>query len=283
MEEINENLKIHNEFISNDTSPNVLKQKWMLDLSDDKLISELSIPGTHDTGARFGTIFAQTQSWTVYDQLSGGIRYLDIRARRVDDIFTIHHGVIYMKMTFGDVLNQIEKFLTENKSEIILMRLKEEYEALNPKDSFEGIFKNSYLVNYKDLFLNSRDIPTLKQARGKIVLLADFSTSLEFIKWNSLNIQDDYDLGIIGDINKKKKEIKDHMIKANTSLKNEFYANHCSAFGILLQEPLLVAEKTNYVPYEFCFNNNAKKVGIIIMDFPGEKLIEEIININLKN
>lgn len=283
MEEINENLKIQKEFISNDPYPNSLKQKWMLELSDEKLISELSIPGTHDTGARFGTIFAQTQSWTVYDQLLAGIRYLDIRGRRVNDILTIHHGVIYMKMTFGDVLNQIEKFLIENKSETIIMRLGEGYEALNPTDTFEGIFKNTYLNNYKDLFLISRDIPTLKESRGKIVLLADFSTSLEFLKWNSLNIQDDYDLGIFGDINKKKKEIKDHMIKANSSLKNEFYANHCSAYGILLQEPLLVAEKTNSVPYEFCLNGNAKKVGIIIMDFPGEKLIEEIVNLNSKS
>lgn len=280
MEENKENLKIHKEFISNDSTPNVLKPNWMLNLSDDRLLSELSIPGTHDTGARFGTVFAQTQSWTVFDQLEAGIRYLDIRARRVDNTFTIHHGVIYMRMTFGDVLNQIEKFLNENNSETVIMRLKEEYEPLNPKGTFEEILKTSYLANYKDLFLYNRSIPTLKESRGKIVVLADFSTSLEFLKWNSLLIQDDYDLGIIGDINKKKKEIQEHMINANNSSKNDFYANHCSAFGILMQEPLFVAEKTNSVPFEFCQNNNVKKVGIIIMDFPGEKLIEEIINVN---
>lgn len=47
---------------------------WMAHLSNDVLWSELSIPGTHDTGADVPIPYAQTQTMSITDQLNAGIR-----------------------------------------------------------------------------------------------------------------------------------------------------------------------------------------------------------------
>src|SRR5207302_8528829 len=58
---------------------------WMGAISGGTSIAGLSIPGTHDTGARFEPTPGTTkcQDLTVADQLSAGIRYFDIRCRNV--------------------------------------------------------------------------------------------------------------------------------------------------------------------------------------------------------
>src|SRR5687767_170537 len=69
---------------------------WMGALYDNVLVSQISIPGTHDSGARFepfpGT--AKCQNLTISQQLDAGIRFLDIRNRHIDNAFAIHHGNI---------------------------------------------------------------------------------------------------------------------------------------------------------------------------------------------
>ena len=74
------------DFFSTDKSPQQMavaaNRAWMKRLPDNKKLSELSIPGTHDTCARFGGDFAQCQSLALRDQFSIGLRFLDIRCRR---------------------------------------------------------------------------------------------------------------------------------------------------------------------------------------------------------
>jgi hypothetical protein len=53
-------------------------------LEDDVLIRDLSIPGTHDSAAKRGfTRFerSETQAWNIEEQLSNGVRFLDLRVR----------------------------------------------------------------------------------------------------------------------------------------------------------------------------------------------------------
>ncbi|MBN2843687.1 MAG: hypothetical protein JXM68_11380, partial [Sedimentisphaerales bacterium] len=49
---------------------------WMQDLKDTALLSQLSIPGTHDSGARFEPIggTAKCQNLTIAEQLAIGVR-----------------------------------------------------------------------------------------------------------------------------------------------------------------------------------------------------------------
>ena len=69
--------------------------RWMARLPDDAPLSGLTIPGTHDSGARFGggapvvdfvtALWVQAQNWTVTQQLDAGVRFLDVRCHAEPD------------------------------------------------------------------------------------------------------------------------------------------------------------------------------------------------------
>src|SRR5688500_6812528 len=100
---------------------------WMGSLSGSSLLSQFSIPGTHNSAARFepfaGT--AKCQNLTNSEQLNIGIRFLDIRCRHLDNCFTIHHGSVYQNINFDHVLNSCIEFLNSNPAETIVMIVKE--------------------------------------------------------------------------------------------------------------------------------------------------------------
>ncbi|WP_278380579.1 phosphatidylinositol-specific phospholipase C domain-containing protein, partial [Chryseobacterium arthrosphaerae] len=134
--------------INNLVSAPMEMNSWMTGLQDNISISKISIPGTHDSGARVdapllpGT--AKTQTLSIAEQLNAGVRFLDIRCRHIDNSFTIHHGPIYQNLNFDDVLNACYAFLNSHPSETIIMSVKEEYDASNTTRSFEQTF-DSYV------------------------------------------------------------------------------------------------------------------------------------------
>ena len=83
---------------------------WMPSLNGTLPISQYSIPGTHDSGARFDPALApgtaKCQDLTIAQQLDAGVRFLDIRCRHIDDGFTIHHGEVYQNINFNNVLER---------------------------------------------------------------------------------------------------------------------------------------------------------------------------------
>jgi hypothetical protein len=53
-------------------------QDWMNHIPDSQYLHWMSIPGTHDTMALYGSDLIETQSVNLYSQLLAGIRVLDI-------------------------------------------------------------------------------------------------------------------------------------------------------------------------------------------------------------
>jgi len=157
----------------------IAMNSWMSGLQDNISISKISIPGTHDSGARVdapvvpGT--AKTQDLSIAEQLNAGVRFLDIRCRHIDNSFTIHHGAIYQNLNFDDVLNACYAFLNSHPSETIIMSVKEEYDASNTTRSFEQTF-DSYVQKNPSKWDLGANIPTLGAVRGKIKLLRRFSS-----------------------------------------------------------------------------------------------------------
>ncbi len=163
-------------------------KKWMATIADSKLISEITIPGTHDSATYTandidGLHYVKTQSLSITDQLNIGCRFLDIRAREFNNTLVIHHGAFFLHLNFEDILNDCRNFLKDNPSETILMSVKDEYEPENNSISYEQAFLNYYnidLINKNNkpvntLWYTQNLIPKLGDVRGKIVLLRRFS------------------------------------------------------------------------------------------------------------
>ncbi len=112
---------------------------WMSELPGNTLLSELSIPGTHDSmtfGLPSGNV-AQTQSIDLATQLAAGIRFLDIRLGPYFDPttgslaqadFECFHGIINSGQSFDtNVLAVCENFLADHQNECIVMSIKNDY------------------------------------------------------------------------------------------------------------------------------------------------------------
>ncbi|MCX5205391.1 phosphatidylinositol-specific phospholipase C [Streptomyces sp. NBC_00237] len=170
-------------------------QDWMAGLDSARSLRTLTVPGTHDSGARFGGLWVECQNTTIAQQLTSGIRFLDIRCRAFEGSFTIHHGAFYQRLNFDDVLTACRDFLTAHPSETVLMRVKQEYSEVS--DAAFGERFTDYLDRrgWRSLFLIADSLPSLGQARGRVVLLADNGGLPGGLRWGDssvFDIQDDY-------------------------------------------------------------------------------------------
>src|SRR4051812_15204855 len=101
---------------------------WMAAQPDERSLAALTIPGSHDAAARFEPLagLARTQDLTIDEQVTAGVRFLDIRCRHLDDAFLLYHGAIDQNLTFDQLLVTLYAFLDAHPTETILVSIKEE-------------------------------------------------------------------------------------------------------------------------------------------------------------
>jgi 1-phosphatidylinositol phosphodiesterase len=254
---------------------------WMSRLPDTVLVSRTSLPGTHDScalhdGLSFG--FAKCQTWQLADQLQAGIRFIDIRCRHVGDNLLIYHGVIDQRTTFTEVRDVCRKFLMQHPSECIVMSVKEESTAKDNSRSFAETFVDT-TKNDGKLWHVSRKIPQLGSVRNRIVLVDRVGT-LGGLKWGDMEIQDRSN----ATVELKAKLIRSHFEKASNAGESQWFINFCSGTvpGSLMT-PRQYALQANEVALEFLRQPDRPVpacLGTIVMDFPGEELIEQIVETN---
>jgi len=146
-------------------------EKWMSNIRDDAKLSELTIPGTHNTCASKCSILAKCQKFSLMEQLNAGVRFIDIRCCHSHDEFLLHHGNFKIDCDFEHgVMGVCVTFLCSNPSEAIVCLLKPEHMSKNNKTEFDEKFL-SYVQKYKNYWYLNDVIPSLGDARGKIVLL----------------------------------------------------------------------------------------------------------------
>ncbi|UXI70138.1 phosphatidylinositol-specific phospholipase C domain-containing protein [Tahibacter amnicola] len=224
---------------SHDTGITHTQSDWMRGVAGHRRLKDLSLPGTHDTMA-YNVSFpladiAQTQTMPLATQLAAGVRVLDIRCRRIDNKFTMHHGAVYLHANFDDVLQTVARFLQQHPGETVLMRIKEEHEPANSSMSFPEIF-DTYANDprYSGYFWKSNDPnPTLNDVRGKIVVLANFAGARFGIAYGALAIQDNYHLSTNWALYDKWLAVKHHLLAANASDESvrAFHMNYLSGSG----------------------------------------------------
>jgi hypothetical protein len=184
---------------------------WMAGIPDDRRISRMSIPGTHDTKSMHGDDNVMCQSLDLVTQLESGIRALDIRLQRKNDLLEVRHGPEYLQANFNNVLDEVVDFLEANASETVLIRIKEntmvdwfcwwEGGGLSGPGNICPINTDRTFIEMVDWYLHEWSYygqnpdpigpywnwvwqptsanPTLGEVRGKIVILDDFSAACD--------------------------------------------------------------------------------------------------------
>lgn len=330
---------------SHDSYNGAVNPKWLTALPDTLRLSQLSLPGTHDSMALYGGDIPQTQSMDLETQLNAGIRVLDIRCWHIANNFQIAHGIVLQNATFSDVLDTVDAFLAANPGETVVMRVKEENTGKNNTRSFADTF-NAIASKYPGLFWtpNGTSNPTLGSVRGKVVMLQNFAGVLQGISYSSLEnqgtVQDNYELKTNWDLYGKWQQVKSQIMSASTGDSNKIYLNYLSGatgafpyfvasghsshetgapqlmtglttltnpntypdfprvscLGSLcsiaflgtnqLSSKFIADLKTNYLTLNRMYqslNLNirlSKRVGIIMADFPGISLINNVIAMN---
>jgi hypothetical protein len=187
---------------------------WMAQVPDLMLLSELSIPGTHDSHAFWGCTWpfvdpecVTCQSIPFDEQLKAGIRAVDIRIRHWFDHTWVYHGVCTQACGLGGcsayeefgvpchcggILPACVGFLQEHPTETILIRFKQECTVTsavacrcdhNTRSFSEAIehaletYAAGYVYQWPDD--GCEGMPTLGQVRGKIVVLQNFQGDYE--------------------------------------------------------------------------------------------------------
>lgn len=143
--------------------------EWMTPLDGNILITDLSIPGTHDTGTQNVTLGpARCQHFCYEDQLDFGIRYFDMRVR--GDMEIVHGGTKGF-VNFKDYLKATYNFLKAHRGETIIMQISDE--SSDMPENFKKLLDEN--PQYKDMFYFGTQIPRLKDVRGKVVCIRRFN------------------------------------------------------------------------------------------------------------
>lgn len=218
---------------------------WMERIRDDALLTELALPGTHDSGTFTSSIpivnaFVKTQVLTFSEQLEYGIRFFDIRMRHTENQFELYHGSWSLGIMFSDFLDAVTKFLREHPSEVVLFRLKEDHSPGNNTRSMHETLEE-YLNTYKSAHLQQTYTRIrLGEARGKFLIISDNYEFHDYgIAYNHFRKQDMYTVMTNWDLYKKWEAIRAHLDTARNGDKSTFYINYLSASGGVL--PYFVA------------------------------------------
>lgn len=195
-------------FYKNTTASN---PKWMERLDQSKKLSELSLPGTHDSATSYywipgGQQWTFTQGLSLEEQLKAGIRVLDVRLACDFNYLEAYHGTSPLTITFPTILGKIQNFLRSNDSETIYMRVRNERGSDSKKchlgsSTFDEIFARDYNL-YSSLFWKPTgdkfidENPPLSQTHGKVVIFQDnFADGKQYgIKYSNLDITDFYEV-----------------------------------------------------------------------------------------
>lgn len=285
---------------------------WMKNIPSDYLISNINLPGTHNSCAQFINfkLISKCQNKNIFDQLKMGIRFLDIRFNFDGNNLFINHSFLKCKtsrtkkenLLFSAVLASCEAFLKENPTEVILMSIKREA-GKSEEETFD-FFYNTYAKN-NDIFYLKNEVPFLNEVRGKIVLFnrcgadikttyTDENTGINLTGWPYQNSRKDAKLEkvIIAKRNAKSEEY--------FYLQDFFNLKPKKKWELAVMPTIHNAPQDNSIVLNFFSGSNIfstpkrysrvlfkrfseyklmplKKYGWFILDFPNKKIIKKII------
>lgn len=277
------------------------KFTWMSRIPDDRAISRISMPGSHDAGTASlpeGSITstAHTQNFTITEQLEDGLRCFDIRLKK-----NMKYGhTLESRDGYDETLVDIRKFLEENPSEFIVAMIGSD-EGGKWSDEMKANYRKLH-NEYKDLMIDNFDAHTpIKDVRGKILVIkrqeeCPYGKLLKFED----NAVFDYDCFRVEDVYKEHKTYKKIKLvekHLRSSFENDDPSKWYITFNSIAWDPrhhkpyysawgaVNVRKPMNKSLRELIEEKGYSNMGMIFLDFysdHGDKpqLVESIINSN---
>jgi hypothetical protein len=211
------------------------------------------------------------------EQMKAGIRFFDIRLRRINDTLRAYHGFVDQKETFDTILAYAFDFLEKNPTETIMMEVISEYDPKNCTKSFAQLY-DEYTRSYTDKIVPYENKDTvLGKIRGKLFVIKIFEGRTSSIP--NFLIQNEWTVNIRCHMNNKKRRIKENIHRAISINNNKIFLNYLSASSdYAMMTPYTAATKCNEIAMRY-----HGRMGIVMADYPGEDFIKHLINQNLIN
>lgn len=291
-------------------------KSWMGKLADNLEISEINLPGTHNSCTKKVqfSYFSKCHDLTVYEQLNIGIRFLDIRVEKAGNkLKTVHsiadcyapHGK-REKLFLEYVLEDCQRFLRENPTEAVILCIKRD-DGASSEETFDLLYE-CYIKNNPLWFTENR-VPLLGEVRGKMVFFnrchVDFSngeysdnnTGLRLSNWPDLprNAENFLAKAPICTVPPKSEEFyllqdmyklfpREKWYKAvlplieNPPQEKGLFLNYFTAASPI-HSPRKYT-KIIHKKFEKITLKSLKKYGWLIFDFPTKNMCEKVISTN---
>ncbi|WP_280368247.1 phosphatidylinositol-specific phospholipase C [Nocardia wallacei] len=282
---------------------------WMAAVPDDRPLSRISIPGTHDTlavhGGKAGPAVVTQETFdkncaddrctsrqSLRIQLEAGIRALDVRVRRDEtDSLAVQHGGFFQQVSFDDVLGVVDDFLSRHPLETVLMRVKAECTTVaKPFGCTDagGVPPDLARIDrslagqpriWRPSATGRAEIPALREVRGRIVVTQFSDIADGGSRGLAVAAQDLWDGP---DMDAKWAAIAAHLDRAAIADPGTLYLNYLSANGAPdpTKLPRRYATVENQHALDHLRTTSGAPTGILMTDFPGPALVGEIIRHN---
>lgn len=190
---------------------------WMAALDDGLGLDAITLPGTHDSGTQYVQLgfFSKCQAKDIAGQLEAGYRYLDIRLAVDGEGMKLMHGFTNCRsgampwnaaLSLDEVLEDCYVFLAGHPTETVIFAVKQEH-GDESVAAFETLL-NTYVQKEPEFWLLTDSIPTLGEARGKLVLMRRYEDEAGLgsdagipLLWENQNGYDDVSLNTVREDN----------------------------------------------------------------------------------
>lgn len=288
---------------------------WMANIDDKAPLFQLNLVGTHDCVTQYVQFshISKCQNSNIHDQLSIGIRGLDIRVQSKGKRLGMVHGIakvfvspshLSRQMELKDVLQQCFKFLNENGSECIVFQFKND-SGREQEKCFDNLYNTYISANPEKWYLENRE-PSLGESRGKIVLIRrcnmyagkkyPLGTGIDFSSWiEQTTLQPDALALNTGGENAMSFIIQDRykykpiprwsecimpFLDKSDKFSGKYIINYLSTAGGL-KGPYNNSKYINKKFMQYTLDNSLY-YGMIYTDFPTKELTQKIISTNFR-